>query len=882
MADNPMTTGPATNGPAMNGSLAPGQIQFYDNFVPPLHDGSYTITVSQTVAGATTDTYGASQKFDVNGPRFSIDGNLVQACFPPPTHSGQFEQQLPHIVLKKRSLPWERFLNPDDPDAPWMAVILVNAGDGAQASAALAGDGVGSVSVTASGSGYEIAPAVSFAGGGGTGAQAFATIDATGKVVGITVTQAGSGYSSAPTVRLGSTSNAVSATVGDLLNPGNDANGAPIAATGLTLNPDFDKTSDPCQIIDIPVSVFTMVVPLYDPANAKDELKFAAHVRQVDTGDKAPQGMQAADGWFAVLTAKRFPMAAGGQPTRQIAHLVSVEGFAERMSASPNWGGAAMVRLCSLASWTFTCLPETGETFAQLMRDLIASEDNSQYLMRPPYRQPAAPLDGIPANAQQTLDLGYLPMPYQTRQGEYTFAFYRGPLAPVVPPPFPDDPPLNSPSAAVSYNPDWGLFDMSYAVAFQTGRLMALSDRTFGSGLLQWRREGHRLTDLLVSRLSPGDVSALVQDSAAVAEQARALMEGDIVTQAMLDHIVGDVATSVAPNLSASNAREPNLPAGFHADAAPDPGTVIADLKTALASPDMQTLLRALSGWDAASGTFSNTRLQYLCEWLAELALLENVPFNNLVPGAGMLPQGSIRFFYLDRNSIHALIAGAMSVSAQSSRDTLYFAIMRDVIRDAVFAILHQVRQKVMGQPLTPPDPGDKPISGFLLRSQAVSGWPGLEVKGFASVGTVDGMPQGQDPIPLLRMSHLAADILLVLFPEIPAWVQIDEPREGLAFGVEDGVGANQAPVWVRHLIGDDVGAQFGTDPAADAVDATPAIDAATGAIDLLQMRAILAANSGLAGELPLKVYAKGELSPADFGLQMVKLPERMIFQAQS
>jgi hypothetical protein len=143
-------------------------------------------------------------------------------------------------------------------------------------------------------------------------------------------------------------------------------------------------------------------------------------------------------------------------------------------------------------------------------------------------------------------------------------------------------------------------------------------------------------------------------------------------------------------------------------------------------------------------------------------------------------------------------------------------------------------------------------------------------------------MPQGTGPIPLLRMTRLAADILLVLFPAIPAWVQIDEPREGIAFGVEDAEGANRSPVWVRHLVGADVGAQFGTDPVADAVDSTSATDATTGAIDLLKMRSLLAANPGLAAELPLKTYAKGQLSPADFALQMVKLPERMIFQAPS
>lgn len=873
-----------------NGSLEPGQIQFYDNFVPRLHDGRYTVSVSQQAIGASTETFTASQKFAVNGPRFAIDANLVQACSPPNAHSGKFEEQLPHIVLKKRSLPWERYLNPNDPNAPWMGVILLDAGDGARATAVISGGGVHSVSVVDPGAGYQIAPAVSFQGGGGSGAEAFATLSADGRVTGIKVTNPGSGYSAAPVVKLGSTSNAASATVADLLTPGDDASGAPIAAPRLTLDPDFDKSTDPCQIIDIPVGVFTQVVPIYDPANGKDELQFAAHVRQVDTSDKSVDGTAVANGWYAVMIAKRFPRARGGAPTRQIAHLVSFEGFADRMTGSPDWQGAAMVRLCSLANWTFTCLPDPGETFAELMRDLRDTEDHSQYLLRPPYRQPTATLADTPADARQTLDLGYLPMPYQTLQGEYSFAFYRGPLAPVVPPRFDDDPPLGSASAAVVYNDQWGIFDMSYAVAFQTGRLMALSDRAFAGTVLQWRHAGHRLTNLLAARVSPQQASLLAVEPSGRVARARALLAGGAVSDQMMRWLTGDLTRQVAPKLRASAARASAaaLPQGFSSEAAvAAPGAVIGALRATLADPAMQNLIQSLSGWDASSGSFTDSRLRYICEWLAELALLDQIPFNNLVPSAAMLPQGSIRFFYVDRNIVNALIDGAMSVAVQSSRDNVYFSIMRGVIREAVHAIVHQVRQKALGIPVTPPTPDQATTTtGFLLRSQVVSGWPGLEVKAFQSVGTKDDMPVGVGPIPLLRMTRLAPDILLVLFASPPAWVQIDEPREGLAFGVEDGGTASQQLVWIRHLIndqsGNEVGAQFGEDPATDAVDATPAIDPASGVIDLLQMRAILTANPNLAGELGQKTYAKGQLTPADFALQMVKLPERMIFQAQS
>jgi hypothetical protein len=451
--------------------------------------------------------------------------------------------------------------------------------------------------------------------------------------------------------------------------------------------------------------------------------------------------------------------------------------------------------------------------------------------------------------------------------------------------------------------------------------------------------------------LPSGDVDALKGIDAAT---ARELLEEGVVSGNMMAWLVNDFAKTVAPKVSQPTqpVNEPELPP------VNDPDQTIRDLQTALATPEFQQLLQELSGWDSETKTFSNPRFEQICEWLAKMVLLEGVPFKNLVPASNMLPKGSIRFFYIDPNLSKTMIDGAMSVAGQTSRDTLYYAIMRDVIREAVSVLIHQVRQKVLGQQdVTLPDPSDRPITGFLLRSDAVSGWPGLEVKAFKNIDTSGPIPNGKDPINLLRMQRLAADVLIVLFPETPAWVQIDEPKEGLAFGVEDGEGgyvlaaassdaksftihtsrdltadfpnsqpvqvtkspgnngtytiastafdqrantftivvnetvpaptgggliwepgSNFNPIWIRHLVGTYIGWQFGTNPATDAIDATSAIEPNSGVVNLLRVRQLLAANSQLAAELSEKTYAPGELTPGDFALQMVKLPERMIF----
>ena len=47
--------------------------------------------------------------------------------------------------------------------------------------------------------------------------------------------------------------------------------------------------------------------------------------------------------------------------------------------------------------------------------------------------------------------------------------------------------------------------------------------------------------------------------------------------------------------------------------------------------------------------------------FLAHLRLLENIPFQYLVPDSDLLPPESIRFFYLDRNWTDAAVDGALA-----------------------------------------------------------------------------------------------------------------------------------------------------------------------------------------------------------------------------
>src|SRR6476661_3533823 len=142
--------------------------------------------------------------------------------------------------------------------------------------------------------------------------------------------------------------------------------------------------------------------------------------------------------------------------------------------------------------------------------------------------------------------------------------------------------------------------------------------------------------------------------------------------------------------------------------------------------------------------------------WLVRLRLLEGVPFANLVADTELLPEESIRWFYLDRRWTDALVQGALSVGTVNSDDRTHLAAQYPAVRDELDHEERQVRRPADAERLT----GDGgPISGFLLRSQAVSGWPALHVRAFNVDPAQGDTAQFKDDDPqrmrLLRLERL-------------------------------------------------------------------------------------------------------------------------------
>jgi hypothetical protein len=263
----------------------------------------------------------------------------------------------------------------------------------------------------------------------------------------------------------------------------------------------------------------------------------------------------------------------------------------------------------------------------------------------------------------------------------------------------------------------------------------------------------------------------------------------------------------------------------------------------------------ALSAAPAAPTAEIDHASEPVLEWLGRLRLLQGVPFEYLVPDDGLLRPETMRFFYVDRNWTDAAVDGALATGAYSTRDRLQLQQRHAAVRDAVDA---EERRQRVGPAVTSTGPAT--ITGFLLRSRAVSGWPGMHVRGFRTSGTTERQ------LAVLRMERLSPAVLLVLFDDIPDRMEIEEPRQGIQFGVRaPRVAAEPAGTWWldvrRPSTGEEVhGAKV----------RVPFRAGSAGVIHLAGLRRRLTTDhASIVGST---------LTPAEMALQLLRYPYRQHF----
>jgi hypothetical protein len=174
----------------------------------------------------------------------------------------------------------------------------------------------------------------------------------------------------------------------------------------------------------------------------------------------------------------------------------------------------------------------------------------------------------------------------------------------------------------------------------------------------------------------------------------------------------------------------------------------------------------------------------YATSFLAHLRLLVGVPLAYLIPDAAMLPEESIRFFHLDRSWTDRLVDGVLAVGEVGSREQAHHHTAGPALAALLDTLEPAVRPAQRGLAPLQPDPAAAPaadpaVTGFLLRSALVSGWPQMEVRAYRS----------SVKLTLLRLERLSPGVLIALFAGVPDRVELEEPHHGMQLGVLDNDG---------------------------------------------------------------------------------------------
>ncbi len=720
-----------------------------DGWLIGVPDGSYTLTVKQTITPQGDVEHDVSRDFTVNitGPRFAINSGDLHSRFPAPDSTGSYAALLPQAVLARATLPWERTLT-------------------------------GSVDVEEGFVGQSLsAPFVALIVCGGP---------------------------TPPPV--------VACTVGDMINPPSGVFRPP-----LTLGPS-ERLTDASAYVELTVAQYKETLP------TAADLPYLAHIREVDASAKA-SGEATDDGWYAVVLANRLPAAASpGMTAPSTAYLVSLEGYGPYLplTASTFPNGCASTRLVVLTSWTFS---DDGVGAQDFTETLTAASKRSGGLVV------GAPGDGTAAAA--ALRRGYVPMNHVTRQAQTVVAWYRGPLVPLS---MPAEAPrsYSCSDAALRFDPATGMLDCTYAAAWQLGRLMALADQEVAQAIDGWRRADRQRAGDLVGRVLLARRFPSLGLEPTVA--------GLLGRQAVRRSFASVLAREIGPAAIGGRPAE-------HRISGPRDSLLPADEQV-----NLRRRLRAdPDHWLGLAAAQDPPLPDLVLHWLAKLSALDGLPFNHLVPDPRALPTESIRFFYLDPTWIAALVDGALSIGRTTTFDHEHDAAVLPLAVTLAIRARTRLRSGA-GAPAAATELGTGPVSGFLLRSRAVTHWSGVDVTVYP-----DALAQ-KPALPLIRLERLSDTVLLCLAQGSLARVDFRQPIEGLQLGIR---GASDLSVTLRGLGqgGFAVGATLGAGSLQWRGDATDRV------IDVAGSAAALAAAL-----VQDKAWTAGQaLSPGDFAMQILE-----------
>jgi hypothetical protein len=407
-------------------------VTFIEFHTPGLTAGSYTLSLKQTV----TDDLGeqlndepmeSQYRLAVEGDRFSLSkpAEIVFATYPQDNGSGQYGNVLPHVVFTNQTYPWSREAQANDTIKPGRATWLT----------------VLLLDEDDFPAGTSLAPVT------GT--------------VGDLFPKSIYGKSNLPDDTLSYFRNAQDISV---LNLG-------------------ESVDDPIQFLDLDLNLFWNLAPTLD------DLHYMAHARRVDLKPKATiRGVSDIGeplGDFSIVFGNRLPQ---GQKKSYV-FLVSLEEMGDLLptdSGHPNPPNAKKIRMAVLTNWSFYTMGSA----ADFDYRVLALNGRTTGKNPPDAANTNLRLNYSGSNevVKHALAMGYVPLNQTMRTGEKNVSWYRGPLVSCNVKGGRVKLPIPSPDQATVFDPTTGLFDESYAAAWLLGRLLALQDKGFSTGLYAWKK----------------------------------------------------------------------------------------------------------------------------------------------------------------------------------------------------------------------------------------------------------------------------------------------------------------------------------------------------------------------------------------------------------
>jgi hypothetical protein len=475
-------------------AVSEGTFVLYSRIEPPLEAGDYRFRVNQDLGA--DGPHGAldatalpvdelAAHLRVRSPRYSLPPDQVLSTFPPAGSEGAYGSRLPQVVIRRRTLPWERLLAPDKRGVPWLALVLI-------------AEGEAELKLN-----QPVADCVT------PGVQLSGVADAElGNYLQIRKSVVDRVFPTQLDVPLLAHAREVDIHDGFLAVvisnrlplPGRAADGTEVPVKYLAclvnLEGQFDdllpKAPDPATFTAYPVVVAETQVSLAEwdhvsmgsspnlsgaaataPPNAAGQ---AALTKVTGAPSTAPAPFQTPSTW---ATAPGSGVAdVYTEMARSFDHAYAggfVAGSVIELDRT--------IRFPVLLHWSFTSFGET--TFRSLMEALQSGLLGTADEKPDPNAAGREPLEVV--------ETGHVGLAHRIRRGDEVRSWYRGPLVanPTVDPPAGRLPLAHAADQLRIVVPD-GREDISLAAAFEIGRLLALGRPSMVAALLRWRQTGYQ------------------------------------------------------------------------------------------------------------------------------------------------------------------------------------------------------------------------------------------------------------------------------------------------------------------------------------------------------------------------------------------------------